>query len=314
MQNGAVLGLYFEADRDYHRHLDELAQAGFRHVCLAFAAFLPDVEASRILRHHQRTVREQRLIETIAYAREKGMSVMLLPIILLEKAGEDDWRGTIRPADEGAFWTHYGQFLARYLDIAESTGVEFFSIGSELGSLEDRTAVWERLIVNARGRFRGLLTYSANWDHAHVPQFFPSLDFIGMSAYFSLTEERNPESEALVAGWRRVGVEVGSLVSEINKPVVFTELGYASQDGINRNPWNYLMNTGELDLLEQARCFSAFLEVAPELSWLRGAYFYDYFDPGGPDDGGYSPRGKPAMEEWKRWAATRDPAKSIKDR
>ena len=174
--------------------------------------------------------------------------------------------------------------------------------------------MWEHLILKARGRFRGRLTYSANWDHAHVPKFFPSLDFVGMSAYFSLTDERNPEFEELVAGWRRVGAEVGALASRFDKPVVFTELGYASQDGINRNPWNYLMNTGELDLLEQARCFSAFLEVAPELSWLRGAYFYDYFDPGGPDDGGYSPRGKPAMEEWKRWAATRAPAKSAKVR
>ena len=300
--NGAVLGLHFEADRDYHQQIDELAEAGFNHICLSFSAFLADVEATHIQRHHPRTVREDRLIETIAYAKGKGMSVLLLPILLLERAGDDDWRGTIRPQNEEEFWSEYRLFMARYLDIAEATGVELFSIGSELGSLEDRTQAWEHLIANARGRFRGMLTYSANWDHGHVAEFFPSLDVVGMSAYFSLTEELDPDDEELTAAWRRVGAQVGELAASWQKPVLFTELGYASQDGINRNPWNYVLNEGEIDLDEQARCFRAFMEVAPSLSWLRGAYFYDYFDAGGPEDHSYSPRGKPAMEEWKRWA------------
>ncbi|MHC4078655.1 MAG: hypothetical protein ACYST0_09490, partial [Planctomycetota bacterium] len=55
-------------------------------------------------------------------------------------------------------------------------------------------------------------------------------------------------------------------------------------------------------LEEQAQCFAAFRAVAPDMSFLGGAYFFDYFDDGGTNDWSYSPRGKPALAEWKRWA------------
>ncbi|MCA8941513.1 MAG: thermonuclease family protein, partial [Planctomycetes bacterium] len=205
--NGAVLGLHHrDPAQAYDRELDELAELGFRHLTLIFSAFLDDVTAWRIDRHHPRSVRDDRLIATIRTARERhGMTVTLLPIVLLEHAGDDDWRGTIRPDPEERFWLEYDAFLSHYLDVAESTGVEMFSIGSEYGSLEDRTETWLRLIENARGRYTGLLTYSANWDHVHVPKFFDALDAVGMTAYFSLTEEDDPSRDRLVDAWRRVG-------------------------------------------------------------------------------------------------------------
>lgn len=302
--NGAVLGLYSkDASYDYSQQLGELAAAGFRHVCLLFTALLADVEASRIERHGPRTVTDRRLIETIARARGLGMTVMLMPVVLLERAADDDWRGTLRPKDEAAFWLEYDAFLDHYLDIAQASGAQCVSIGSELGSLEDRTETWRRLIHNARGRFTGWLTYSANWDHAHVPRFFGQLDFVGLTGYFGLTDSSTPSPAELVAAWRRIGGELRSVVGKLGKPVVITELGYASQDGINRDPWNYTMARDAVDLDEQAHCFAAFLAVAPELEFLHGAYFFDYFEAGGPGDPGYSPRGKPAFAHWQRWAA-----------
>lgn len=306
--NGAVLGLHYqEEEKDYHRQLDELAAMGFRHVCLLFSAFLRRVDSVHFDRHHKRTVKDSRLIETIAHARKKGFSVMLLPIVLLLDAGEDDWRGTLKPKDEKRFFLNYDRFLSHYLDIAETTGVDIVSIGSEFGSLENRTATWKRLIINARGRFGGMLTYSVNWDHVHAPKFFDQLDFVGMTAYFSLTDKKDPTLAELEAAWRRVAKEVAAMVKEHapKTAVVFTELGYASQDGINTDPWNYVMNKDKIDLQEQALCFRAFRKVAPEMSFLEGAYYFDYFDQGGPEDWSYSPRGKPALVEWKLWARFR---------
>jgi hypothetical protein len=301
--NGAVLGLHDRAQGSYAPRVDELADAGFRHLCLLLAAFLPGVDGMRIDRFHRRTVRDDRLIETIRRAKERGMSVMLLPIVLLEEADQKDWRGTIRPQDEALFWLAYDAFLSHYLDVAQKEGVEIVSIGSEFGSLEGKYDAWMRVIENARGRYAGLLTYSANWDHAQVPRFFRDLDFVGMTAYFSLTKKDDPALDDLIAAWQRIAKEsVAPLAAQHGKPIVFTELGYASLDGINKDPWNYVMKT-PLDLQEQKDCLDAFLEVVPQMPWLKGAYFFDYFSGGGPKDKTYSPRGKPAMESWRRWAA-----------
>ena len=308
--NGAVVGLHYrEPSRDYHWQIDELAAGGFRHVCFLFSAFLADVHASRIDRDHERCVRDERLLETIGYAKQKGMSVMLLPIVLLLQAGKDEWRGTLQPSDPDAFWLSYDDLLCHYLDLAEAGGADIVSIGSELGSLESDTRRWNRLIAHARARFRGFLCYSANWDHVHVPRFFGQLDLVGLTAYFSLTDKTDPSPEELENGWRDIGARLSKSVGMLGKPVIFTELGYASQDGINRDPWNYVMNKDEIDLEEQAQCFDAVLSVAPSLRFLGGAYFYDYFEEGGPKDHSYSPRGKPAWQEWLRWAAYRPPAK-----
>lgn len=301
--NGAVLGLHHQDSRtDYHRQIDELAAAGFQHLGLLFSAFVNKVDSVEIRRDHKRTVRDGRLIETIGYARKKGMSLMLLPIVLILDPGDDDWRGLLRPKDEDQWWQNYDRFVAHYADICEHTGVDIFCVGSELGSLEDRTATWERIIQNTRGRYGGMLTYSANWDHAATPRFFKKLDVVGMTAYFSLTKKLDPTAAELDVEWRRVAREIEKTHAWHGRPLMFTELGYASQNGINRDPWNYTMDVDDIDLQEQADCFAAFARVAPAIKILRGAYFYDYYDRGGVEDWSYSPRGKPAMKAWRRWA------------
>ena len=301
--NGAVIGLHYKTERArYTRQIDELAQAGFRHVSFLFPVFVQNVEAHKIQRSDPRTVSDRRLIETIRHAKSKGLSVMLLPIVLLHEFDEVEWRGTLRPKKRDLFWSEYELFLAHYLDIAEATGVEIFSVGSEFSSLESDTAAWTRVIGNARGRFSGLLTYSVNWDHAHEPRFFGLLDIVGVTGYFSLTAERNPSRAQIEAAWRARGKELEALVGSLGKPVIFTEVGYASQDGINRDPWNYHMNPDRIDLDEQADCFAAFLAVSSEFTFLEGAYLYDYFGEGGEQDPSYSPRGKPAWKYWRLWA------------
>ena len=130
-----------------------------------------------------------------------------------------------------------------------------------------------------------------------------------MTSYFSLTRTNEPTQEALAAAWRRVGTEVQQSVeqAQITRPVFFTELGYASQNGINKDPWNYFIAPKEIDVREQRMCFEAALAVLPSLDWLYGAFWFEYFGEGGRGDPSYSPRGKPAMEVWSRWSGISAP-------
>lgn len=299
-QRGGVLGLYYKVDRPYHEQVDRVAASGADWIQLLVTTFVDGVDGSAIRFDERRTVRDSRLRETIRYARKKGLRVALLPIVLIRgEVSDDDWRGTLRPKDPGAFWRSYDAFQARYLDISREEGVELFHVGSELCSLETSHAAWRRIIENARGRYAGWLAYSANWDHYDVPKFWPLLDQIGLTAYFELTENEDAAQEELVGAWRRVRGELAKVSTKLGRPVVLTELGYASQDGVNTAPWNYLL-TDKIDLREQADCFEAFRKVMLDASFMQGFYVFGYFERGGRKDTTYTVWGKPAFDVVRR--------------
>lgn len=304
LQRGASLGLYYKEERlKYHEQLDRVAAVGADWVQLLLTLFVDNAGSSEIQSDPARTVTDARLRETIGYAKKRGLRVSLLPIILIREAEDDDWRGTLRPSDPGRFWASYDDFLCHYLDLARETGVELVSVGSELCSLERQRDVWSRLIQNARGRYGGWLTYSANWDHYDVPRFWHLLDQVGMTAYFELTNDKNPSRRELEAAWRRVRGEIEAVSRKLGRQVVLTELGYASQNGANTAPWNYYLAQDDIDLQEQAECWRAFASVMGDADCLRGVYVFDFFEDGGPHDHTYAIWGKPAWEVVKKYLA-----------
>jgi len=257
-----------------------------------------------VRRDHERTVTDARLIETIRYARSKGFRLMLIPIVLILDADPADWRGTLRPSNPEEFWRSYDEFICHYADICQSEGVEVFSVGSEYCSLErdpEYTPAWTRIIHNVRGRYAGWVTYSANWDHVHVPQFWQLVDFVGMTAYFSVTQKTDPTLAELIEGWQNKKEQIARDLKAINKPYLFTEIGYPAIDGANKDPWDYVSNKSKLDLQEQHDATQAFVRVWKNVPDFLGAYLFDFFEPGGMEDSSYSPRGKPVLELWKEW-------------
>ena len=68
--------------------------------------------------------------------------------------------------------------------------------------------------------------------------FWEKLDFVGIDAYFPLTEKNDPTTEELIAGWQRHAEEIEQWLKQkqLDKPVVFTEIGYCSADGTNTQP------------------------------------------------------------------------------
>ena len=95
------------------------------------------------------------LTQIIQAASERGLTVLLLPILELTQVSDGDWRGTLRPADRERWWASYERFVLGYAELAQRAGVQWLGIGSELGSTEGWRDRWYHLISETRRRFAG---------------------------------------------------------------------------------------------------------------------------------------------------------------
>lgn len=314
-QAGIVLPLYSkEPDFDYGPRLKEIKDHGAQWVSLLFVWLVERMDATEVkpkrnmpYKDDNRSPSDEVLARTIKQAKDLGLRVLLFPVVLPWRPGPDDWRGSLRPANRDAFFENYGQFILRHADMAEALGVDGYSIGSELISLEGKgkfaeadTAGWRRIVRSVRAHFGGRITYSANWDHYNTLRVIDELDFVGLTAYYSLTKDPNASVDDMVKAWGPVLEDMENFIKENKRPMVFTEVGYFSIRGTNTDPWNYKM-TEPVDLEAQKRCYEAFAKVFGKPTVLAGAYFFDFYDDGGVNDKSYSPRGKPAAVTMKKF-------------
>ena len=289
---------------DYGRELAELAELGATWVSLLVVVRQERVDSSRVPLSSHWTPSAGRVQATIERARALGLEVLLMPLVLIEKAGPDDWRGTLAPEDEDAWWRSYGALVCAMADVATESGASAFCVGSEYGSLEHEEARWRHVIANVRARFPGWLTYSANWDHLRTVRFWDALDFAGMTGYFELAPSDSPSAQELEKGWRVARDELWALRERCELPVVLTEVGVPSRVGGAATPWDHTRRAAAPDLAGQRAAFAAFRRVftpdgtARDPAWL-GVFLYDWWGEGGERDPGYTARGKPAAAEWR---------------
>jgi len=253
---------------------------------------------------------------TLAQLRDRSLRATVMPIVLLEEqASPKDWRGKIDPRVGEAraldeWWASYEAYILAMADSAAKNGAWRLVVGSELLSMESETERWRALIRKVRARFRGELLYSANWDHYEAVGFWDDLDGIGVNGYFRLAPDgARPTEDELVRAWTRPLQRLADLRDAVGLPVVITEIGYSSRTTSAAKPW-CLCAGEEMDQQLQARLYRALLRVfidgelkkkgmapLPFESW----YLWNWFGVGGPGDGGYTPRGKPAEADLKRW-------------
>lgn len=250
--------------------------------------------------------------EIIAIAHGKGLRVILMPIILLSDPRGNEWRGVISPPSWDDWFDRYRQFLLHFARIAADNDVEVLSVGSELVSTERYTRQWRDVVAAARKVFPGQLTYSANWDHYKVVEFWDDLDLVGMTSYYKLSEDPSPSLETLIESWKPIQRGLLRWQESINKPLLFTEVGWASQEGASIEPWNYYRQktATAAGIEEQRRCYQAFMQTwgpllekqDPRKPVVGGVIWWEFSTAtGGPEDFGYTPRGKPAEKELQRW-------------
>jgi hypothetical protein len=304
LQRGIALGLFAEDPGwSYRPLLDEIRATGADHVELVVAWYLDDVAATEVREHPRFSAPASAIERAIADAHAAGLKVLLFPILRLEHpASPDDWRGTLRPRDRAAFFASYRRALVALARLAERSRVELVSVGSELSTLDGERAPWLPLIDAVRAVYRGPLTYSGNWDHFRKVAFYDRLDYAGLCAYFALAPDgAHPTDEDLVRSWRDLRIELERFGARVGRPLLFTEVGYLSQRGAASWPWAEGASQ-PVDLDEQRRCYAAFRRVWRGAT-LGGVYFWNWYGWGGATSGGYTPRGKPASEEIRKFFA-----------
>jgi len=300
-QKGMVFGL-FARDEPGHtdKGLAEMKQLGVDSVSIIIPWVIADVRATTMAPRGDMTPSDASLIYTIRRAHEEGLRVFLMPILYVDHMEGDEWRGTLAPSDWSAWFGGYEAFILHYAELAEAEGVEYLSVGSELCSTETRTGDWLRLMGGVRAAYKGRLTYSANWDHRVELGFAGALDFLGMNAYFKLSDQQSPAEQELVDAWKEIVPEIEAWRARTGKPLILTEVGYPSRQGAATDPWNYSA-TGAPDPQAQLRCYRAFRTIWSGEAQVEGVYFYLWWGDGGPEDTGYTPRGKPAAEVVREW-------------
>jgi hypothetical protein len=301
---GMSLGLYSaDPEHSYVEEIREIRDLGANAVALVVVLMQDSISATQIRAAEGRTVPDERLAEAIREARRRDLQVFVLPIVLLEHAGQGDWRGRLAPADVDAWFTSYRRRLLHIAGIAECEGATLFAVGSEFNSLEHDERRWRDTIAKVRRVFSGRLTYSMNWDHLDTVRFWDALDAVSVSAYFELTQSPNASEEALEESWRghRDQLLAWHARATPAMPLIISEVGYPSEDGAAQHPWDYTLDR-PVNLEEQRRCYAAFIRAWNGVPALRGVFFYEWSgDGGGPEDASYTPHGKPAEALIRDW-------------
>jgi hypothetical protein len=254
-----------------------------------------------------RTATTASVKHAITEAHSLGFKVMLKPMVdTLEEEKTQGyptvWRGEIQPSDE--WFASYSNFINFFAEFAEENDVELFSVGCEFKATTREKEQWERVISGVRERYSGPITYAADWTNYQNIEWWDSVDYVGIDAYFPLSLfKNNPSLEELKNAWNSYADEIETWLSTVNKPVIFTEIGYRSGDGTNMAPSNYWTDM-TVDLQEQRDCYEAAFQTLWNRSWFYGFYWWTWIhDPtkGGPNDSSHTPQNKPAQDVVTQW-------------
>lgn len=223
--------------------------------------------------------KEEGIVETLNLARQKNLKILLKPQVYFHGS----WPGDL-DFDNEKDWLEweksYREFIFFYLDIANRLDIEMFCIGTEFKKSEKkRNSFWVKLIKEAREKYCGELTYSANWDSYDDIKFWNELDYIGISAYFPLLNKPTPKVNEIIKAWSPYSKQLEKYSKRFNKKILFTEYGYLSVDGTTFNNWDLEKKIYSLNKNEnaQANALEAMYRVFFDEPYWAGGFLWKWF-------------------------------------
>jgi len=215
----------------------------------------------------------------VAWGKELDIQLMIKPH-LAYWGTKFQWRGDIDFKNEQEwqiFFRDYEEWIVTIAAIAETSGASLFCIGTELMNSIQYEKEWRQIISKVREVYSGKLTYAANWDIYDQISFWDDLDYIGIQAYFPLAEHELPSADQIHEGWDRIYEEIIPFAIDLNKQIIFTEIGYDISVNAAKEPWN----SDRLDQKEgeslQKLCLKIALEKVKNYDQMAGLFLWKWF-------------------------------------
>lgn len=299
-----IKGLSFVASRDSIQdiHVAPVVKIHANYAAIMPFGFIRDLQSPEIGFDSDRQWFGEREPGVRQYAmrfKEKNIRVMIKPQIWvwrgkftgdIEMKTEEQWK---------VLEDSYERFILTFANTAKAVGAHIFCIGTELEKfITSRPIYWKSLIRKIRKIYKGKLTYASNWDEFKRIDFWNQLDFIGVDAYFPLSEKKSPSVQDFEKGWEIHKIEIKNIQKKYNKPILFTEYGYRSIDFSGKEPWNSKRVEGEINLEAQANGLKAIYNMFWKEDWFVGGFLWKWFHKhdkvGGINNNRFTPQNKPA--------------------
>lgn len=239
-------------------------------------------------------------------ASKNKLKTLLKPHFWLDN---ERWAGEISFNEKGwdRWEENYKVFILTMARIAESQGFEMFCIGTEMkSSVQERPEYWTKLIPEIKKVYRGKLVYAANWDNFKNIHFWAEIDYIGVDAYFPLSEQDTPSVGELMFAWEKPKMDLKTLADSLQKKILFTEMGYRSIDKCAWKQWEIesIPSDQKINLKAQENGYNAIFKCFWDQEWFAGGFIWKWQSPddlaGGKNKSNYSPQNKPVEKLIKK--------------
>ena len=196
-------------------------------------------------------------------------------------------------AKREAWFRRHREGIEEFGRLATRIHADLFCIGYEMGKAYQYERDWRAVIQQARAVYPGPLTACpTQGEEFEGIQFWDALDYIGIDNYYPVPDSYDYTPVVRI---------IERVQQKYQKPVLFTEAGFASVTDSHREPWAEPRRA--LSLEEQERCYRVLFEALYHKPWFMGMYWWkvDTDGHGGAEDRSLTPWSKPAMELVKRW-------------
>ncbi|RRO25283.1 glycoside hydrolase family 113 [Flavobacteriaceae bacterium 14752] len=278
-----INGLSFVASRDtiQQKHIEPVIDIHANWVSIMPFAFMRKLDSTQLYYNNKRQWFGERVEGVKQYVKlmhSNDIKVMLKPQIWI---GGGDFTGYISMKTESdwkTFEQNYLDMILLYAKVAEETQSEMLCIGTELNTfISERPQFWTSLISSVKNVYSGQLTYAENWDKIDNVPFWSDLDYIGVDAYFPISDQKTPKLDSVKKAWQPISENLKTLSEKHDKPILFTEFGYRSVNYAGKEPWHSIRIDGQTNEVAQDILLKGLMESVWDQPWFAGGFLWKWF-------------------------------------